>query len=177
MNENAKPGGNGFDAEGALASAAASPPAEPSVELRARLLASRARAGRFGIFADRVARLFDIPLDGAATLLASLEKPESWMPFLVAGTSIIPVETGARCTGAIATFITVQPGVEFPHHIHRGVETMFVVDGGFVEPATKQETWRGEEITRTEGTDHSLVGLPGTPCVAAVIITGYADFD
>lgn len=166
----------GFDALGALASAAASAPVEASPELRARLLASRARPGRYGVFADRIARLFDLTLERATELLRALEKPESWRPFLVEGTAIVPVETGPKCAGAIATFISVKPGIEFPRHVHRGLETTLVVDGGFVEPATKNETWRGEEIVRSEGSEHSLVGLPGIPCVAAVLITGHADF-
>lgn len=165
-----------FDPEGALAAAAVSEPADASSELRARLMASRTRPGRYGIFADRIARLFDLPVESATALLDGLTKPEAWKPFLVEGTAIIPVETGPKCAGAIATFISVPPGVEFPRHVHRGVETTLVIDGGFVEPATKNETWRGEEITRDDGTDHSLVGLPGIPCIAAVLITGHADF-
>ena len=34
-------------------------PAAPPTGLRERLLASRERGGRYGIFADRIARLFD----------------------------------------------------------------------------------------------------------------------
>ncbi|MBX3226999.1 MAG: cupin domain-containing protein [Labilithrix sp.] len=160
----------------ALVSAAASEPAEATVSLRDRLLASRTRKGRYGLFVDRVARLFDLPVPETEALLARIESDEAWGPFLVPGTAIIPVVAGPRRAGAIATMVRVAPGVTFPEHTHRGVETMVVVDGGFVEAGSPVETWRGEEITRDDGTSHALVGLPGVPCVAAVLITGHADF-
>lgn len=173
MNETTKPEGMGWDA---LASAAASEAIEPPASLRDRLLASRARPGKYGIFVDRVARLFALSTETAARLLAELESPEAWKPFLVEGTEMIPVAVGESLGGAIGTFVRVQPGARFPDHVHRGCETMVVLEGGFVEPGSKLEAWRGEETTREDGTEHALVGLPGVPCVAAVLILGHADF-
>lgn len=160
----------------ALASAAASDAAEPSGSLRDRLLASRDRGGKYGIFVDRIARLFALPSKEAEQLLTKIESPDEWKPFLVEGTEIIPVKTGEGLRGAIATFVKVMPGARFPDHVHHGVETMLVMDGGFVEPASKIEAWRGEETTREDGTEHALIGLPGVPCIAAVLIIGHADF-
>lgn len=173
VNESTKPEGIGLDA---LASAAASDAAEPSGSLRERLLASRTRAGKYGIFVDRISRLFQLSSNEAEQLLTKLGSADAWKPFLVEGTEIIPVTTGAALTGAIATFVKVLPGARFPDHVHRGVETMVVLDGGFVEPASKFEAWRGEETTREDGSEHALVGLPGVPCIAAVLIRGHADF-
>jgi putative transcriptional regulator len=173
VNEPKTPGESTLDA---LASAAASDAAEPSDSLRDRLLASRTRPGKYGIFVDRVARLFAIPTDKAEYLLKKIEAPESWKPFLVPGTELIPVKAGESLGDAIATFVKVNPGARFPDHIHRGHETMLVLDGGFVEPDSKLEAWRGEETSREDGTEHALVGLPGVPCVAAVLIRGHADF-
>ena len=173
MNDSTKPPDIAMDA---LASAAASPEAEPSVALRERLLATRARPGKYGIFADRIARLFGIAVEDAEKLLTAIEAPAAWKPFLVEGTEIIPVDAGKSLGNAIATFVKVHPGARFPDHVHRGAETMVVLDGGFVEPASKVETWRGEETNREDGTEHALVGLPGVPCIAAVVIFGYADF-
>lgn len=160
----------------ALASTAASEVAEAPPALRDRLLASRARPGKYGIFVDRVARLFALPTDAVERLLAELEGPGAWKPFLVEGTEIIPVIPGAALEGAIATFVRVQPGARFPDHVHRGHETMLVLDGGFVEPASRLEAWRGEETAREDGSHHALLGLPGVPCIAAVLIVGHADF-
>jgi len=156
---------------------AGAPKAPPPTSLRDRLLASRQRGGKFGIFADRVARLFDLPIAEAEELMTRIEKDEAWNPFIVEGVEMIPITAGPKCAGSIATLVRIQPGSTFPEHAHVGDETMLVLDGGFIEPSgTKEEAWRGDEVFRTEGTDHALVGLPGKPCVAAVLIFGYADF-
>lgn len=148
--------------------------APPSV--RERLLASAKRAGPFGPFSDRVARLFDLPLSEAQALMDRIADAEAWNAFLIDGLEMIPVLAGPACAGALATLVRIQPGVTFPDHAHRGDETMLVLDGGFVEPGGGEEVWRGDEIFRPDGSDHALVALPGVPCVAAVLIFGYGDF-
>ena len=153
------------------------PPAAPSPSLRERVLASRGRPGRFGIFADRIARLFDLSLEDAEALMKRIEEPSAWTPFLVDGLELIPVVGGAKCAGAIATLVRIQPGATFPEHAHRGEETMLVLDGGFREPGEGgEEIWRGDEIFRDDGTEHALLALPGVPCIAAVLIHGHGDF-
>jgi quercetin dioxygenase-like cupin family protein len=152
-------------------------PAAPPPAVRERLLASRLRQGRFGIFADRVARMFDLPIAEAEGLMKRIEDPAAWNPFLVDGVEMIPVAAGPACANAIATLVRIQPGKSFPEHTHVGDETMLVLDGGFNEPADGgEEVWRGDEIFRGEETGHMLVALPGVPCVAAVVIFGHADF-
>lgn len=153
-------------------------PEPPSAELRARLLASAGRGGRYGRYSDRIARLFDLATLDAEALLARIEQPDAWKPFLVEGLEMIPVETGKSLAGAIATLVRIRPGARFPAHQHRGEEITLVLDGGFREPDgdPRAEFWRGDEIVRTDGTEHILEALPGTPCIAAVVIVGYADF-
>ncbi|MBX3220141.1 MAG: cupin domain-containing protein [Labilithrix sp.] len=152
-------------------------PAAPPAALRERLLASRQRQGRYGVFADRIARLFDLPLPDAEALMKRIESPSEWTAFLVEGLEMIPVTAGPTCAGAIATLVRIQPGATFPDHAHRGDETMLVLDGGFREPADGgEEVWRGDEIFRGDGSEHALVALPGVPCVAAVLIFGHGDF-
>jgi quercetin dioxygenase-like cupin family protein len=151
--------------------------ASPPAALRERLLASRRRGGKFGIFADRVARMFDLPIVEAEALMRKIEDPASWAPFLVEGVEMIPVVGGPSCANAIATLVRIQPGIRFPDHAHRGDETMLVLDGGFHEPMSNgEEVWRGDEIFRADGSEHALVGLPGVPCIAAVVIFGHGDF-
>src|SRR5687767_2082019 len=88
----------------------------PSANLRGRLLASFAlkEKGKYGIFADRVARLFDLTLENATALMAKLEDGSAWMPFLVEGVEMIPVEAGPKCAGGIATLVKFKPGSSFP---------------------------------------------------------------
>ncbi len=148
----------------------------PPSSLRDRILATRARGGRYGVFADRVARLFDVPVNDAEALLKKLEEPGGWEPFLFEGTEVMTVPAGPKRAGATAAFVRVQPGSRFPEHAHRGEETMLVLEGGVVEAGTPNEAWRGDEMVRADGTQHTLEGLPGRPCVAAVLIDGYADW-
>ena len=120
-----------------------------------------------------------LSMPDAEKLAARLEDPAAWQPFIVEGVEMIPIEAGPKCAGAIATMVRLQPGARFPHHVHHGEETMFVLDGGFVEAgeaSAKEEAWRGDEVVRTDDTSHELVALPGVPCVSAVIIYGHADF-
>lgn len=161
--------------KGAIAALGRTEAEAPPPALRGRILASARRPGKLGIFADRVSRLFDLPLAEAATLLAAVEEGSAWKPFLVDGLDAIPVVAGPRCAGAIATLVRIQPGGRFPDHAHRGVETTLVLDGGFREAGTASEVWRGEEIVREDGSEHALEGLPGQPCIAAVLIAGHAD--
>jgi putative transcriptional regulator len=149
----------------------------PPDSVRDRLLASTKRRGKYGIFADRIARLFDLTVADAEALMRRIEEPDAWAPFLVDGLEMIPVTPGPRCVGAMATLVRIQPGTRFPDHTHRGEETMLVLDGGFREPSPRgEEVWRGDELLRGEGTEHALVGLPGVPCIAAAVIFGHADF-
>jgi len=155
-------------------------PSPAPTTARDRLLASFERArlqGKYGIFADRVGRLFDLPLSDAEALMLKLEDPNAWMPFVVEGVEMIPVEAGAKCKGAIATLVRFKPGSSFPEHLHHGDETMLVLDGGFEEKGgAGDEVWRGDECWSADGSEHSLVALEGTPCIAAVLIHGHADF-
>ena len=152
-------------------------PVQPGSALRDRLLATAKRGGKYGRFADRIGRMFDMDLATSEELMKRLEDESAWMPFLTEGLELIPVPAGPKCDGAIATVVRFQPGTCFPAHVHAGEETMVVLDGGFREDVPNgEEVWRGDEIIRGDGSDHALVALPGIPCVAAVIIYGHTDF-
>jgi putative transcriptional regulator len=150
-------------------------PRPPGPGVRERLFASRARSGKYGIFADRLARFFDLSLADAEALAQRLENSSTFTPFLVDGLELLPVTCGPKCDGAIATVVRIQPGARFPEHAHKGDESMVVLDGGFREVATEREVWRGEELFSPDGSEHVIEALPGVPCVAAVLIYGYAD--
>jgi putative transcriptional regulator len=157
--------------------ALSSSPEAPSASIRDRILASSARPGKYGIFVDRIARLFDLSLEAATELMASLERPGTFMPFLVEGLELVAVPAGPKCAGAIATIVRIEPGVVFPEHTHRGEEITLLLDGGFREPGEGgAEVWRGDELYRADGSGHALVALPGVPCIAAVVIYGHGDF-
>jgi putative transcriptional regulator len=149
-------------------------PAPPPTELRARLAASFVRGGRYGMYADRIARLFDIEVGDAAELLGKHEGSDKWKPWLD-GVQMISVKAGPKYAGAIAAFGRLRPGARFPHHEHVGDETTVVLDGGF-RNEDGSEVWRGEELWRPAGSEHAFVVLDGIDCIAAVIAIGGVTF-
>lgn len=154
-----------------LASAAAEAPMEPGALLRARVARSFARGGRYGRFADRVARIFDLPVERAETLLARVEDPSVFVPFTVQGVHMHYFRPGPKHAGAIAAFGRLDPGVHFPEHGHVGDETTFVLEGGFRDHDAR-EVWRGEELFKPAGSSHDFVVIGGEVCVAAVLAIG-----
>lgn len=163
---------NAIAAIGAATDASSAPPS-----LRDRLLTSLGRGGRYGKFADRLARMFDLSAADAEALCVRIEDPSAFSPFLVPGVDVIPVVTGPRLAGAIAVIARIQPGSTFPAHTHRGEETMLLLDGGLREEGEGgHEAWRGDELLSADGSGHAFVALPGQPCIAASVIEGVAEF-
>ena len=148
----------------------------PEPTTRDRLLASMARPGRFGRYADRLARMFDLSIAEAEALATRIADPTAYGPFLIDGIEMLQVTAGKRYEGAIAVIAKLQPGTRFPDHTHRGQETMFVLAGGFREEGPQgQETWRGDELVSGDGSKHAFVALPGEPCIAASLVEGFVE--
>lgn len=177
------------DTLAALALAAPLPPGDPlatqaeSRALRSRLLSSLRRPGRYGVFTDRIARLFDISHDAAFSLLSQVENDRGergeagpWRPWLAEGVSAIPVEAGPKFPNALAAIGRLRPGGRFPHHEHVGDEVTVVLEGGFRDEADGAEVWRGEELFKAAGTAHGFVVLEGVDCIAAVLAVGGVSF-
>ena len=149
-------------------------PVAPPPELRARVVASSRRRGRYGAFADRIARLFDVTIDDAREQLARIERADSWGPGPMAGIAIFPVLPGPRCGDALATFTRFDPGVVFPLHAHVGGEVTIVVEGGFRD-ATGVEIWRGDELYKPPASEHDFVIVSDGICIAAAVAFGGID--
>jgi putative transcriptional regulator len=165
------------EGRGASATMARALPSEsPGEPLRSRLMASLAGGGKYGIFADRIARLFDIPIEKARSLLARVEDPSQLKPGPAEGIMWLGVRPGPKCgPNALAAIGRLKPGARFPHHAHIGEETTFVLDGGFKD-ASGVEVWRGDEMIMDPGSDHDFVVLEGIDCIAAVIARGGVTF-
>jgi putative transcriptional regulator len=146
-------------------------PAAPSAPLRARVFSSLQAGGRYGVFADRVARLFDLTIDAARQHLQRLEESDPWMPGPAAGIEMRGVRPGPGCAGALATFLRLTPGVVFPRHAHVGEEVSVVLEGG-LRDSTGRELSRGGELYKPAGSEHDLVALDGLPCITATIAFG-----
>lgn len=154
-------------------------PAPPSTKLRDRLLASVRRPGRFGVYADRLARMFEIDLAEAERLAERIGDPTAYNPFFVSGVEVLEVPIGPRLAngGAIAVIAKLQPGTRFPAHEHHGEELMFLLAGGFREEGEAgREVWRGDELVSSDKSEHAFVALEGEPCIAASLVEGFVDF-
>jgi putative transcriptional regulator len=158
-----------------LATAAARPPGPPDAGLRARTMESASRGGRYGRFADRVARLFDLPIARAVELLERIEDPGVFVPFMTPGVAMFPVKPGAAYAGAVGAIGLLTPGTVFPHHDHVGDEVTLVLDGGFRDQDGR-EIWRGEELFKPAGSDHEFLVIGDRACVAAVLALGGVNF-
>ena len=144
---------------------------------RSRLFASLARrrdGGAYEVFADRIARMFDLSVERAAELLRKLEEPSAWRPGIAPGIDMIPVKPGPKFAGAIAAFGKLRPGSTFPRHAHQGEELTLVMAGGFRD-SSGVEIERGDELFEADGSEHDFTVLEGEDCIAAVIVHGSID--
>ncbi|MCC6672887.1 MAG: cupin domain-containing protein [Planctomycetes bacterium] len=69
-----------------------------------------------------------------------------------------------RTRGRATVLIRMEPGCGYPRHRHRGVEELFVLQGGYQD---EYGVWRAGMYARYEdGTTHHPVALPGgPPCI------------
>ena len=152
-------------------------PASHTEALRHRVVASlSSRAqnvpwARYGIFADRIARLFDISIDAAHALFAKLDDRPLFHPGPNPGVTYLDVEAGPKCRNAMTVIGRFVPGAHFPHHSHVGEEITFLLDGGYRDTGG-EELWRGDETVMGGGSEHELVVLSGVDCIAAVVAYG-----
>ncbi|MFT7583353.1 MAG: quercetin dioxygenase-like cupin family protein [Myxococcota bacterium] len=107
---------------------------EPTAGGRDRLLAHLRPEGRFERFASTVGTLLDLPVEDARALLDRLHDPAVWVSGPVDGPWLTWwVEGGARTERAIRGFLRIKPGTDFPRHAHLGDESVFVLQGSFVD--------------------------------------------
>jgi anti-sigma factor ChrR (cupin superfamily) len=139
--------------------------------LRARVLSSIAAEGRYGRFADRIARLFDVPLGDARRLLAEVEAGVGFQPTPWPGLEMRQVTLGPAWPEGVAAISRLAPGAAFPPHGHVAEELTVVLEGGLVD-TDGVEVWSGQELYEAPGTEHAPVALPRGPCVAATIAYG-----
>src|SRR5262245_12839159 len=110
--------------------ASALEPMDPSVGLLGRLQATVTEpAHRYAPFIDRVADLFDLSSDDAATQCAKLADPKAWRFAGLPGVHNIAVRGGPKVAGAETVFARFAPGTRFPKHCHGGFERVLVLEG------------------------------------------------
>ena len=122
-----------------------------------------------------LAELFDLSEPEIEALLARARDEAAWQRSLLPGVRRFSVSPGPRLGGAEVQLMRFAPGLRFPKHRHRGAETLFVLEGAYVDASTGMRVGAGERQDMASGTEHALLVDEGAACVAAVISRG-ADF-
>lgn len=152
---------------------------KPPPNLRADLLAATETEGRqhpFPGFRRRFARLFDLSEAEADSVLGKMSAPAEWEPLK---TLLVHHFTpGPGRAGAHAGLVRCQPGVPFPTHRHRGVETTLFLSGAVRDDDTGELLLPGDLVVRPADSVHHLTVLPPRECVfAALLQDEMPDFD
>lgn len=127
---------------------------------------------RYAPFYARLSELFDLPEHELEALLARAGEDGSWQRTLLPGVRRFAVAAGPRLGGSEAHLMRFAPGLRFPKHRHRGTETVFVLEGAYVDASDGTRVGPGERQDMADGTEHGLLVESGGPCVAAVISRG-----
>ena len=153
--------------------AVALPPAPPSPAsaLRARLLSSARGPARFAPFIDRLARLIDVAADRARELLASLERPETWLPSLGPNVALVHLPGGPAVAGADVGFVRVSAGTTFPPHRHLGPEQVLVLQGSYND-SDGSSARAGDLVHMSAGSSHHFTAGPEADLIYAVVVHG-----
>ena len=152
--------------------ALALPPARPSPQLRARILAAATRDGqgqRLAQFAAQLAKFFDVALEKARALLDVVDEPAAWEAGPVPGLALLHFSGGPRVAMADCGLLRFPAGMDWPLHRHLGPESMFIFEGGLVE-ADGTRWVAGQELHKPTGSEHSFKILPESDCVCGVIV-------
>lgn len=153
--------------------------AEPRPALRAEILAATEIDGTghpFLGFRRRFARLFDLSLADADTVLMRMSDPAAWLP--IQTLRLHHFMPGPRCRATHAGLVRCAPGLPFPIHRHTGPETTLFLRGTVRDEDTGELFLPGDLVTRPAGSLHRLMVLPPYECVFAILMEdGFPDFD
>lgn len=145
-------------------------PQPPSPTVRSRLMGDLDAHHRFEPYAAAVAALLEIDEAAALAMLRGVEEPGNWSPGALPGTLVWPVPTDDEAIGI--TWLRMPAGSAFPHHEHLGRETVFVLQGqyidheGFVHPP-------GAVLQEPMGSDHWFtIGAQGPEFICLAVLEG-----
>jgi anti-sigma factor ChrR (cupin superfamily) len=149
-------------------------PADPAL-LRRIMARVETLPLRYAPFYTRLAELFDLSEPEIEALLSRARDEAAWQSSLLPGVRRFPVSAGPRLGGAEVHLMRFASGLRFPKHRHRGAETLFVLEGAYVDASDGRRVCAGERQDMASDTEHALLVEKGAACVAAVISRG-ADF-
>jgi anti-sigma factor ChrR (cupin superfamily) len=126
---------------------------------------------RYAPFFDRLAELFDLSESDIEALLERARDERSWERTLLPGVRRFALRAGPRLGGAEAYLMRFSPGLTFPKHRHCGAETLFVLEGSYVDTSGTR-VGPGDRQDMRPGSEHTLRVEVDGPCVAAVVSGG-----
>jgi len=150
-------------------------PATPSLDVKARLMASIGDS-RFEAYSSRMATLFDVSVDRAREFLGLVERKASWEVQPVPGIHLVHFDGGPRYAAADCGFVRLADGAMFPPHTHLGEEVSLILSGSLEvidADGSRQTLTVGDELVRPEGSSHHLVAI-GECIFAARAMNGIA---
>ncbi len=139
--------------------AVALPPAAPSPDVRARLMASAAGPDRYSALMPEIARYCDIAVEAVRSLLARVDDPSRWAPGPMPGITIQHFDHGPASMGADTGFVRYPPNFAFPQHRHLGREITLILDGTLSDHDGRVYG-PGDVIAYDDGTDHHFQAGP-----------------
>jgi quercetin dioxygenase-like cupin family protein len=149
----------------------------PAASLRATLLGAAKVEGRLDRFASTVARMLDLPEDGARALLDRVARPDVWEEGLAPGVSLFHVSGGPRVEGHVTGFVRMPQGVIFPEHQHLGAEEVLVLQGSYVDGVTGIVYRPGDVIRMPAESRHDFRARAGPNLVYLVVLAEGVDID
>jgi quercetin dioxygenase-like cupin family protein len=161
---------DGAEAFEDLARATGEDAAAPSASLRAALLQSARLDGRFERYVPSVARMLDLPLDGARALLDRLGRNDIWEQGPAPDVSLFHVQGGPKVAGHVTGFVRMPQGSVFPEHQHLGAEEVLVIQGSYVDGVTNKVYRPGDIITMPAESSHDFRARAGPALVYLVVL-------
>src|ERR687884_1909251 len=73
-------------------------------------------------------------------------------------------------TGDATVLIRMEPGCSYPAHRHRGLEEVFILQGGYRDSRGRHRA--GDYVLNDAGSAHRPVALPGEDCVMLAVAHG-----
>lgn len=134
----------------------------PSPATRERLLAALSGPERYTLFANEVARAFEVSVEDARSALRAIADPAAWMPGLFPGSRMLTTPALAQ-RGAVIAELPV--GLTIPVHGHDGRERTFVLDGELSDDA-QGRFGAGELLDMPMGSRHAIRVTSDHACLA-----------
>lgn len=144
-------------------------PMTPSAALRERLMDSVRGTDRHAGFADRLARMFHLPVVRMVEILGQVADPGTeWEEFLP-GIRLLHFDGGEPLATADCGIVRVEAGGTFPAHLHHGHELSLILSGvALLEDG--RELLPGDLNPLEAGSVHAFTAGPDEPLVFAAFV-------